>query len=94
MPVARLFERAETLQSPVHAGGPHAQAHGGEASQMHCESWGGRGAGCPPRGHLAPGVLPPAPRPRTVPADEWWEKRVEALCDKLLGLGEGRGGKN
>lgn len=37
MSVVGLLERAEALQSPVHAGGAHEAAHGGEASQMHCE---------------------------------------------------------
>lgn len=43
MPVAGLLERTEALQSPVYVGGAHAQAHGGKASQMHCESWGAVG---------------------------------------------------
>ena len=37
MPMVGLLERAEALQSPVHAGGAHEETHGGEASQMHCE---------------------------------------------------------
>ena len=35
MSLGRVFPGAEALQGPVHAGGPHAQAHRGEASQMH-----------------------------------------------------------
>lgn len=61
MPVAGLLEGAEALQSPVHAGGTYAKAHGREASQMHCEwaqGWGGHGgvrrAG---KGPVPPGTL-------------------------------------
>lgn len=70
MPVARLLQRTETLQSPVYAGGTHAQAHGGEASQMHGESRGGGGRDVHPEGVLHPWLLPPTPRTSTVPADE------------------------
>lgn len=37
MPLGGMFQGAETLQSPVHAGGPHAQTHGREATQVHGE---------------------------------------------------------
>lgn len=60
MPVVGLLKRAEALQSPVHAGGAHEAAHGGETSQMHCECaaravgvgpgqghWAGWGSGFP-----------------------------------------------
>ena len=70
MPVARLLQRTETLQSPVYAGGTHAQAHGGEASQMHGEFRGGGGWDVHPEGVLHPWLLPPTPRTSTVPADE------------------------
>lgn len=37
VPLGRLLQGAEALQSPVHAGGPHAQTYGREATQMHGE---------------------------------------------------------
>ena len=85
MPVARLLQRTETLQSPVYAGGAHAQAHGGEASQMHCESrGGGRGGMCTQWASCTRGsfLLLQEPEP------------CQLMSDKLPGLGEGRGGKN
>lgn len=30
-----LLETGEAVQGPVHAGGPHEEAHRGEASQVH-----------------------------------------------------------
>ena len=33
--LGRVFARTEALQGPVHAGGPHAQTHRGEAAQVH-----------------------------------------------------------
>lgn len=38
MSLAGVLSRAEALQSPVHAGGSYAQAHGREATQVHRES--------------------------------------------------------
>ena len=35
MSLGRVFTGEETLQGPVHAGGPHAQAHRGETTPMH-----------------------------------------------------------
>ncbi len=37
MSLAGVFSRAETFQSPVHAGGSYAQTHRREATQVHCE---------------------------------------------------------
>lgn len=37
MPMAGLFSRAETIQSPVYAGSPYEETHGRKATQMHCE---------------------------------------------------------
>lgn len=36
--VGRVLSRAEALQGSVHAGGPHAQAHRGEAPQVHSKA--------------------------------------------------------
>lgn len=37
VPLGGLLQGAEALQSPVHAGGPHAQTHRREATQVHGE---------------------------------------------------------
>lgn len=38
MPLGGLLQGAEALQSPVHAGGAHAQTHRREATQVHGEA--------------------------------------------------------
>lgn len=48
MPLAGLHTGAEALQGPVHVGGAHAKAHGGEATQVHGELAG--------TSHLAGGI--------------------------------------
>lgn len=35
--LAGVLSRTEAFQSPVHAGGSHAQTHRREATQVHCE---------------------------------------------------------
>lgn len=37
--MGRLLARGEAVQGPVHARRAHAQTHGGEASQVHGESF-------------------------------------------------------
>lgn len=37
MSLAGVLPRTEAFQSPVHAGGSHAQTHRREATQVHCE---------------------------------------------------------
>lgn len=37
MPLGGLLQGTEALQSPVHAGGPHAKTHRGKTAQVHGE---------------------------------------------------------
>lgn len=94
MSVVGLLERAEALQSPVHAGGAHEAAHGGEASQMHCEcrAW-AVGLGAPDGALVRVGLGSPA-GPRGWGAAQWWEEPGAVMNVERSERGSGIAGED